>query len=422
VPHEEEDSLLYASHVPVAPPWQQPLGQVWASQEQVPLVVSQTPFVQLAQSAPPAPHFVADSEAYATHVPPAEAVQHPPGQEVASQTQVPLVLLHSWPALHVPQVAPPAPHWLLVSLPYGTQVLPLQQPFGHECASQTHAPLVVLHSWPVAQLEHAEPAAPHMLLVSLPSGSQLTPLQQPEHTVPSHVHAPLVEQVCPEPHAPHAAPPAPHSPASCEVNGTHAVPLQQPFGHDVPSQTHVPLVLLHSWPEAQAAHVAPPAPHEGVDSEPYSSHVPDEPPLQQPFGQVVASHLQLPLVVSQSPFAQLAHEAPPWPHSEADSDESATHVPPLQHPLGHEVASQTQTPAALHSWPVAQALQVAPPAPHEVFDSLAYATQLVPLQQPFGHDVALHTHWPLVVLQACPAAQAPHAWPPVPQEPVDSLP
>jgi len=44
------------------PPLQQPPGQVWASQEQVPFVVSQTPFAQEVQAAPPAPHCDADSE------------------------------------------------------------------------------------------------------------------------------------------------------------------------------------------------------------------------------------------------------------------------------------------------------------------------------------------------------------------------
>jgi hypothetical protein len=104
-------------------------------------------------------------------------------------------------------------------------------------------------------------------------------------------------------------------------------------------------------------------------------HVPDVPPLQQPFGQVVESHLQLPLVVSQSPFAQLAQRAPPLPHSPADSEESATHVPltdPLQQPPGHDVASHTHVPLALlHSWPEAQPPHAAPPVPQEVFDSLA---------------------------------------------------
>jgi hypothetical protein len=44
--------------------------------------------------------------------------------------------------------------------------VPLQQPFGHEVASQTHLPLVVLHSWPVAHAEQAPPPEPHEPLVS----------------------------------------------------------------------------------------------------------------------------------------------------------------------------------------------------------------------------------------------------------------
>jgi hypothetical protein len=45
------------------------------------------------------------------------------------------------------------------------------------------------------------------------------------------------------------------------------LPLQHPFGHDVASQTHVPVVRLHSWPVPQAAHAAPPVPHEPFVSE-----------------------------------------------------------------------------------------------------------------------------------------------------------
>jgi hypothetical protein len=42
---------------------QQPLGHVVASQEQLPFVVSHTPFAHIAQAAPAAPHREADSEA-----------------------------------------------------------------------------------------------------------------------------------------------------------------------------------------------------------------------------------------------------------------------------------------------------------------------------------------------------------------------
>jgi len=45
------------------------------------------------------------------------------------------------------------------------------------------------------------------------------------------------------------------------------VPLQHPVGHELASQTHCPVVVLHSCPEAHDPHVAPPVPHEAVVSE-----------------------------------------------------------------------------------------------------------------------------------------------------------
>jgi hypothetical protein len=125
-------------------------------------------------------------------------------------------------------------------------------------------------------------------------------------------------QESPAPHALHAAPAVPHWPADCEAYGTHVPPLQQPVGHEVASQTHCPVVWLHSWPVAHAPQVAPPVPHEPVDSEAYASHVPEVPPLQQPFGQVLASHAQSPLVVSQRLFAHGAQATPEAPQVDAD--------------------------------------------------------------------------------------------------------
>ncbi len=92
MPHEVFDSDAYASQVPVRPPTQQPFGQVLTSHEQVPLVVSQTPFEHGPHAAPPVPQVVPVSEAYGTHVLP---LQQPPGHEVESHTHVPLVVLHS---------------------------------------------------------------------------------------------------------------------------------------------------------------------------------------------------------------------------------------------------------------------------------------------------------------------------------------
>ncbi|MDP3238003.1 MAG: hypothetical protein Q8N26_34750 [Myxococcales bacterium] len=83
-------------------------------------------------------------------------MQHPDGHDVASQTHAPDTqrwpVPHAAPAPHrhapdaqpsprAPQsvhAAPLPPHWLGEVLV--TQVAPLQQPEGHEVASQTHCP------------------------------------------------------------------------------------------------------------------------------------------------------------------------------------------------------------------------------------------------------------------------------------------
>jgi hypothetical protein len=44
------------------------------------------------------------------------------------------------------------------------------------------------------------------------------------------------------------------------------LPLQQPFGQELASQTHCPVLLLHSWPVAHDPHDAPPAPQVPLDS------------------------------------------------------------------------------------------------------------------------------------------------------------
>ena len=148
------------------------------------------------------------------------------------------------------------------------------------------------------------------------------------------------------------------------------LPLQQPFGQDVASQTHWPLFLLHSWVAAHGAHVAPDAPQEPLDSDPYASHVPLVPPLQQPLGQVLASHAQTPVVRSHRLFAQEPHAAPPLPHCEGDCDANCTHTLPLQHPFAHDVASHTHAPLVVsHRWPIVHGEQAAPAVPHVLYDS-----------------------------------------------------
>ena len=316
MPHDGADCDAYASQAPVAPPLQHPCGHVVESHAQAPLVVSQRPFAHVAHAAPAAPHWPADCDAYGTHTPPAP--QQPPGHELASHAHAPVVVLQAWPDGHAAQLAPPLPHEALDSAAYGSHTPPdVQQPSGQEAGLHAHCPVVVLHCSPAGHAAHVAPAAPHEALDSLASGSHLPSLQHPTHAVPPQVHSPSAHD-CPEAHAPQAAPPAPHTLDDCDAYARHVSPLQQPVGHDVASQTHCPVVVLQLWPVAQGAHVAPAAPHDAVDSLASASHAPA---LQQPSGQVFASHAHVPLVVSHRPSAHDEHAAPVAPHWLADSDE-----------------------------------------------------------------------------------------------------
>jgi hypothetical protein len=136
-PQDVAVSAAKSSHLPVAPPLQQPPGQVVALQPQTPEVVSH-PFGHAAHAAPPIPHWAADSEAYGTQTP---ALQHPCGQEAASHTHWP-ELLHSVPAAHAAQATPAVPQDLFACCAYGSHApLSVQHPSGQECESHTHCPL-----------------------------------------------------------------------------------------------------------------------------------------------------------------------------------------------------------------------------------------------------------------------------------------
>jgi hypothetical protein len=65
---------------------------------------------------------------------------------------------------HELQTAPALPHWVGDSLVYMTQLPPtvlVQQPLGHDVPSQTHCPVLLLHSWFAPQAEHEAPPTPH---------------------------------------------------------------------------------------------------------------------------------------------------------------------------------------------------------------------------------------------------------------------
>jgi hypothetical protein len=71
-------------------------------------------------------------------------VQQPFGQVAASHPQDPVLVSHDCPAGHALHAAPPVPHCEVDSATSSTQVAPLQQPLGHDVASQPHVPVVVL--------------------------------------------------------------------------------------------------------------------------------------------------------------------------------------------------------------------------------------------------------------------------------------
>ena len=78
MPHEDVDWDGNGSHSPVAPPLQQPFGQLFSSHSHKPLAVSQRPLEHALHARPPNPQSIADCDAYGTHWPP--ALQHPPAQ------------------------------------------------------------------------------------------------------------------------------------------------------------------------------------------------------------------------------------------------------------------------------------------------------------------------------------------------------
>jgi hypothetical protein len=172
------------------------------------------------------------------------------------------------------QATPPLPHWVLVSLAICTQVVPLQHPLGHDEELQPPAsggvqvPLV--HESLPGHDAQALPPVPHWPAVSLPSGTQVVPAQQPLQFPPLHeppspeVQAP-VTQTWLAPQETHAAPEVPHSPVPWLAYRTQLVPLQQPAAQ-LPALQPPSLAVAHTPPlhvvaPVQVWHVAPFLPH-----------------------------------------------------------------------------------------------------------------------------------------------------------------
>ena len=127
----------------------------------------------------------------------------------------------------------------------------------------------------------------------------------------SHAHVPLVVSQSPAAHVVHAAPPVPHSAPACAEAGTHAPALQQPPGQEPALQVQPAALWLHARPDAHPLHAAPALPHTALLWEAYGTHAL---PLQQPAGHEVASHTHRPLALHSWPVVHAAQAAPPAPH------------------------------------------------------------------------------------------------------------
>jgi hypothetical protein len=224
--------------------------------------------------------------------------------------------------------------------------------------------------------------------------------------MPWHVHEPILHIVLPPPHATHAAPPVPHWEMDCEPCWTHVVPLQQPLGHEVASHTHMPVAALHSWPDAHVAHIPPPMPHAVLDCEPGATHVP--PGVQQPLGHELAVHTQWPVLVSQDwPDAQAEHKVPPAPHDAFDSLDRGSHMAPEVQQPAHAEPPQVHIPPEQLP-PAAHGAHMAPPLPHEELDCAENGSHWpLALQQPEGHVEG--SHGGAVSATASPGASLPCA-------------
>ena len=130
-----------------------------------------------------------------------------------SQTQLP-VALHSVPVGHAWHATPPLPHDELLSAPYASHAPLLQQPL-HALPPHVQAPLV--HVELVAHAAHIAPPLPHELF-DCPDWASHVPfaVQQPlGHDCALQTHWPVLLQVVPDAQMPQAVPPVPQEPPDC---------------------------------------------------------------------------------------------------------------------------------------------------------------------------------------------------------------
>lgn len=371
-------------------PAQQPRGQEAASQPHRPPLHAWP-----AEHAAPAPQRQVPSDA---HESASAGLQTRHAEPWLPQVARPFVL-HVWVASQQPVAQLPA-----------LQLPPVHTPPVHVCAAPHAGPVPhrqapwVEHPSELAHAAHACPAGAH---APTANGVQVLPAQQPRgHDVASQTQAPATQR-WPSPHAgpePQAQTPAPEHPSAfAGLHARHAAPLapqvaavfvvhtplaQQPFGHEAAVQPQ------------------PPAPHACPGAHSGSAPQRQSPLAEQAFARVGSHAAQAaPALAQAAPVVGATHASP---LQQPVGHEVASHLhwfktqrcPAPQAPLP---APHWQTPCAEQRSARAgsHAAQAAPAAPHVLIDRLV---QVAPAQQPLAHEPALQSQTPL--LQNWPTSQA----------------
>ena len=325
-----------------------------------------------------------------------EPAQHPSGQPVPSQTQLPAT--QCCPVSHGGAVphwhAPVAEHRSAARRSQGTHAV---APTPHDDSDgwwqvepEQHPPaqfeeLQLLHTPPLqvagaVQGSQASPPAPQAASVR-PERHRL-PEQQPPHDRGSHTHVPPAHrwpapQGGPMPHwqapveaqllavarsqAVQVAPPVPHD---WNVRGSQTSPSQQPEGHEPWSQTQVP--AAQRWPGPQAAVLPQRHPPSEQESARWESQAVQTPPAVPHAAGDAARHFR---TASQQPVGQVVGSQVQTPPSQRCPPSHAGPSPHAHCPTGEQRSAATE-----------QSMQVEPLTPHAV--SVDGVVQVVPAQHP----------------------------------------
>ena len=284
--------------------------------------------------------------------------QQPVGHDAESHTQLPLTHCRPAPqAAWVPHMHEPL---LQRSALLMSQVVQLTVDGEPQCwkfdviVSQVEAELQQPSQPLVASHTHVAAAPVPLHLVPVGQAAPVEPQTQP----PLEHRLALVRS-----HVLQAAPPVAPQWVVSIVVWHWPLPSQQPVGHEVASQTQVPVAPSQRWPAAQAV---PPGPHEQA------------PPTQR-----------------SAVMPQLVHELPPVPQPVAGLVSLGVQLEPVQQP-SQVCAQPRQAPVGEQvlpgsAPPLVQSTQLPPLVPHCAFDGVTHA---VPLQQPLAHEVASQTQLP----------------------------